>query len=106
MRMPTRGGSATDVPTIPRAGERDVLDGRVRERARSGEVRANAGDVENAAAARHERVVASRGTGMEDECAERTCVFDPADRRAGVIRGGIVPRGDDDGHGGLVGELR
>ena len=70
MRMPTRGLSATDIATIPRAGERDVLHGRVRELARRGEIRADARDAEDSPAARHERVVARGRAGMEDERAE------------------------------------
>ena len=58
MRMPTRGLSSTDIATIPRAGKRDLLHGRVRELARGREIRTEAGDAEDSPAARHERVVA------------------------------------------------
>ena len=80
MRMPTRGLSATDIATIPRAGKRDALHGRVRELARCGEIAADARDAEDPPAAGHERMVALGRAGMEDERAELRRLLDPGDR--------------------------
>ena len=83
MRMPTRSLSHRCRDDTAHR-ERDALHGRVSQLSRRGDVRPNARNAEDAAAASHERVVPSRRACVEDERAELSCLVQADDRRARV----------------------
>ena len=106
--MPTRGPPATggDVGAVLHAGEiyaaRRVVGGA----SCFLDARAQADDIEDAAAVRDEPPVVQGRPGVEDERAGRLRVLDSLDRGPGVAARGVVAGGEHDGHGGAVRELR
>src|SRR5438067_396687 len=106
-RMPTTGASATcNVRPEAHAGEiyaRRGVVGRGSGRLDGG---ADADDVEDPPAIRHEPPVVERCPRVEDERAGRLGVLDPVDRRAAVAALGVLTACDHDSDGGAICDLR